>query len=287
MNTIDITAILASASCMVAPKPVLKWAGGKRSLAGEVMSRVPAEFGWYHEPFFGGGAVYFELLRTGRVTADRAVLSDALPRLIETYEAIRTDPSGAMASFGRLARVHTKEHYLAVRDAHNRSDCATEARVDRAARFLSLNRTCYNGLHRVNSRGGFNVPFGDFKGSPTLDEPNLLAVAETLRGAQLSCQDFEEALERTEESDFVYLDPPYDRCFVQYTAAGFSRVDQHRLADAVRRIHERGVRFVLSNASTAFVRSLYAGFAIETVSAPRAISSNGKARASVEEYLVS
>lgn len=271
--------------------PFLKWAGGKKRLAATVAARAPSHFARYHEPFLGGGAVFFALRGGGY--GGPANLADASAELISCFEAIRDEIEPLIAQLRRLA-----DSYLVSND---RSKVYYDVRarlplapVDRAARMMFLNRTCYNGLYRVNSQGGFNVPHGRYANPRIIDEANLRACSAVLKGVDLRCEDFEAACDRAEPGDFVYLDPPYQplsrtSSFTGYTAGAFGPVEQERLRNCFERMTARGVAAVLSNSDHACMRDLYGerDYGIEEVSMSRAINSVGSKRTAVPELLIS
>jgi DNA adenine methylase len=277
----------------VAPRPFLKWAGGKSALAPLIARRAPAGFRRYHEPFLGGGAVFFALASAG--AAPGAILNDANPDLVECYQAVRDslfDLRSALASLsaGYLSLSHDdRPAFYYARRAELPSTPA-----DRAARLVFLNHTCFNGLFRVNSRGLFNVPHGRYANPRILDEDGLRAASAALAGVELRCEDFEAACARALPRDFVYLDPPYQPLsqtarFTSYTSADFGAADQVRLRDAFDDMTARGVAALLSNSDHPAVRELYGGrgYAFETVQMSRAINSVGSARSPIPELLIS
>lgn len=272
--------------------PFLKWAGGKARLAPIVAARAPRAFGRYHEPFVGGGAVFFALAEEGRARA--AVLSDANCELVECYAVVREAVTGLVVRLAELANAYTS------RDPEGRRAFFYEQRAAapgtpeaRAARLIFLNRTCYNGLYRVNSRGEFNVPHGRYRNPRILDEAGLRAASHVLQRVELSCGDFETACNAADDGDFVYLDPPYQplsptASFTSYTAGDFGRADQERLRDAFEAMTRRGVAAMLSNSDHEAVRRLYdgLGYNFEVVAMSRAINSVGSGRAPVPELLI-
>lgn len=269
------------------PKPVLKWAGGKRQLLATLIERVQrvGDFHRYHEPFFGGGALFFEMHAQGMLSRRRAYLSDANVRLIECYDTLRDNVATLLQLLSIHADLHCPEYFYATR-----AEAPSEA-ARRAARLIYLNRTCFNGLYRENSRGEFNVPMGRYKNPRICDEDNLLAVSAALKKAKLFHRDFEAAAHDVVKGDFIYLDPPYDPIsptsyFTSYHANEFTREDQERLARVYRELDQRGAKLLLSNSDTPFIRSLYKGFTIETVYARRNVNSQASKRGPVAEVLV-
>jgi DNA adenine methylase len=283
----------------VIPRPFVKWAGGKGQLLAQFDPFWPATFRGYVEPFVGGGAVFFHLYRQGRLngpsTGPRAspvVLNDASAELMLCYEIIRDDLEGLQVALRRHEPHRLDaDYYYAVRAWDRGPDFARRPAVGRAARTLFLNRTCYNGLYRVNRQGHFNVPFGRYKDPRIVDEANLRAVSDALQGVNLHSDDFERCLEWATAGDLVYLDPPYDplsatASFTSYTSAAFDEDEQRRLADVYRRLGAAGCRVMLSNSDTALIRELYAGYRIKVLQARRAISSKGSGRGAIPELLI-
>jgi len=269
-------------------KPFLKWAGGKTALLGQLLPLVPRVFRRYHEPFLGGGAVYFALAsleKKGEVEFTDAYLSDANEELMETYKVVRDDVEGLLEWLGKFQAAHSKEFYYRLRDWYPLTP------VERAARFVYLNKTCFNGLYRVNKLGKFNVPMGNYKNPKICDEENLRLCSQALADAKLDCAPFEQVLDRAAAGDFVYFDPPYvpvsaTANFTAYTQDGFGWADQERLASVVRELDRRGCLVMLSNAWVEPLQQLYAGFRLVEVQAPRVINSKGTARGKVREMLV-
>lgn len=273
------------------PRPFVKWAGGKGQLLAQFEPFWPAEFGGYVEPFVGGGAVFFHLYRQGRLNG-RAALNDASDELMLCYRVIRDDLAGLLAAL-RRHQPHRLDagYYYAVRAWDRKPDFAQRPAVERAARTLFLNRTCYNGLYRVSQQGYFNVPFGRYENPQIVDEENLRAVSEALQNVALYSADFAQCLEWACPGDLVYLDPPYDplsvtSSFTGYTADDFGDDDQRRLADLFRQLDAAGCRVMLSNSDTARVRELYADYRVEVLQARRAINSKADGRSAIPELLV-
>ena len=271
-------------------KPFLKWAGGKAKLAPLVAERAPERIGRYHEPFLGGGAVFFALREAGRI-AD-AALADGNADLIGAWRAVRDVVEGVIAALEPLAARYLETEplkrafvYSEVRDQRPRLPAR------RAARLIFLNKTCFNGLYRVNREGRFNVPHGRHRNPRILDREGLREASAALACATIKAIDFEDACARAEPGDFVYLDPPYQplsatSAFTQYTSADFGFVDQQRLRDAFDGLTERGVPALLSNSAHPDIEALYRGYAIERVPMGRSINSNGAGRKPIDELLI-
>jgi DNA adenine methylase len=261
-----------------AARPFLRWPGGKRSLAPALLERAPARWkGHYVEPFVGGGALFFELHRLGRLGPKGAVLADANARLVRTYRAVRDDVDAVLEAFRRVAppgHVFTKDEYNELRaldpDAMPDHDCA--------AWLIAISRLCIKGLYRVNQKEGkFNVPFGDKKRPPDPGEANLRACSAALQGVHVLHADFAAVLRNVDKHDFVYADPPYDSedgsGFVAYTAEGFGDKDQERLAKALRQAALDGTAVMASNNLTSKVLEWYRGapFVVGCALAPRPV----------------
>lgn len=271
-------------------RPFLKWAGGKTQLLPQLRAATPPHIQTYYEPFLGGGALFFALQREGRF--ERAVLSDSNAELIGVYAQVR---DGVEELVEALA-VHQRKY----RAAADRADYYYRIRgkrptcgVGAAARLIFLNKTCFNGLYRVNSRGEFNVPHGSYVNPKICDADGLRAAAAALQGVELRTADFAEAMDAAHVGDFVYCDPPYvplseTASFTSYTAADFGPAEQQRLAAVAAEARARGIDVLLSNSGHPEVAQLYqeAGFRLETVEAARAINSNGAERGAVREYLI-
>lgn len=274
-----------SSKTRVIPRPFLKWAGGKGQLANTLLGFLPPVFNNYHEPFLGAGALFFCLYRAGYFKSRKAFLSDINWELITTFQAIQGE-TAAVISHLRNHR-YDRRHYYAVR-AQNPAELSP---AEIAARMIFLNRTGFNGLYRVNRRGEFNVPFGRYKNPSICDAENLQAVACALQGMEIFQAPFENVLQRAQQGDFVYFDPPYfplsqTANFVSYSQHGFGLSDQQRLADVFTELSRRGVYVMLSNSDTSWVRQRYRDFRMVQVSASRYINSRADRRSSVSELVV-
>jgi DNA adenine methylase len=262
-----------------AARPFIKWAGGKRQILRELVQRVP-KFKTYHEPFLGGGALFFALRPA------KAVLADNNLRLVRAWRGVRDDVETVIALLQTYP--HDREFFLELRERP--IDQATDPEV--AAWFIYLNKTGYNGLYRVNSRNVFNVPFGRYSNPTICDATNLRACAKALQGIEILHDDFGSVLGRARRGDFVYFDPPYvplstTSVFTSYTAEGFGREDQRRLRDVALKLKAKGVHVLLSNSSSALVRDLYADrFVVEEVSANRNLNCKGEKRGPVTEVII-
>lgn len=264
----------------LSPQPFLKWAGGKGRLLPQYESFFPTDYTTYHEPFLGGGAVFFHL------QPPQAVLSDVNPALVNVYRCIRDQVDAVIERLDEHQQRHCKEHYYQVRSQHSGSD------IDQAARLLYLNKTCFNGLYRENSKGEFNVPMGRYK-NPTICNPALLHTAsDALQRTEIEEQSFEAVCDRAQSAaDFVYFDPPYHPIsttsrFTSYSRYSFLVEEQIRLRDVFVELAQRGVQVMLSNSDCDFIRDLYQDFEIHTIWAARMINSNARRRGKIREVLV-
>lgn len=268
-------------------RPFLKWAGGKRQLLSVLKERVPAQsqHGTYYEPFLGGGALFLDL------QPKQAVVSDSNEELINCYEVVRDAVEELIIALEQHPNI--AEHYYKVREWDRCENYAQISCVERAARIIYLNKTCFNGLFRVNSQGQFNVPFGQYTNPNIVDKGVLRAVHEYLKNSNVTIlhEDFEKAISSARRGDFIYFDPPYDpvsstASFTGYDVNGFGKNEQRRLKAVFDDLNNRGCKVLLSNAYTPFIADLYQGYQQVKVEASRAINSNGNGRGKVEEILV-
>ena len=260
-------------------KPFVKWAGGKRQLLAEIHQHVPRTYGTYHEPFVGGGAVFFSLSPPGEV-----FLSDSNERLVRCYKGIKKDAKSVIEELKSYKRGRDFFEEMRQRDIDRASD------IEVAAWFIFLNKTGFNGLYRVNRKNRFNVPFGDGANRQLFDETNLLACQRALTNARIECQDFRQAAKRARPGDFVYFDPPYiplsaTSSFTSYTARGFTDADQRALRDLALDLKSRGVHVLVSNSSPA--AKLYGRpFSTTRVLATRQVNRNADGRGKIAELLI-
>ncbi len=268
-----------------AAAPIVKWAGGKTRVLRHLLAYMPA---WaasmrHVEPFAGGAALFFAR------APKRAILADINPALMDLYAVVRDSLDELIVELARLAAPHDEAHYYRVRERYNEERGVRDVR--QAARFLYLNRTCFNGLHRVNRRGEFNVPVGRYTRPRILDAPALHRARELLSKTELRSDCFEGTLASVGANDFVYLDPPYEprsrtASFTAYTESGFGPGDQRRLRDVFDELTRRGVACMLSNSDTAQMRALYRRYRLESIDAPRSLSSSARTRGVVRELVV-
>lgn len=266
-----------------AASPVLKWAGGKRQIVPEILSRLPQRIATYFEPFIGGGAVFFALSNQRRF--ERAVIGDKNPELVNVYRTLKEDVDGLIRALRKLELCHSESEYYRVRAAKPRSE------LGRAARILYLNRTGFNGLYRVNRSGHFNVPFGRYSAPRIVNEPRLRAAAAALSEVDIVLGDFEDVCRDCRRGDAVYFDPPYlpisaTAAFAEYHAEPFGVAEHTRLAQLFDDVARRGVSVVLSNSDTPVTRELFQKHRVHEVSVRRPINSVGTRRGGVGELLV-
>lgn len=266
--------------------PVVKWVGGKRQLLPQLLERLPESFDTYCEPFIGGGALLLA------VQPNKAIINDFNEELINVYLTVRDECPQLIEDLKR--HKNESEYYYYIRGLDRDIETwQSLSNVQRASRFLYLNKTCYNGLYRVSSQGFMNTPFGRYKKPNICPTEDLTALSNYLQSnsVQIMCGDYRTAVESLSKGDFVYFDPPYDpisvtSAYTGYTSGGFTKDNQRELAETCRMLNERGVLFMLSNSATEFIKGLYEDFNIEIVKAKRAINCKGNGRSPVDEVIV-
>lgn len=266
--------------------PILKWVGGKRQLLPSIVPRIPKSYSTYVEPFLGGGALLFA------TQPKVALVNDVNEELINVYQVVKDDVEELVS----LLKTYdsSSETFYRIRGLDRDVEkYASLSDVERAARIIYLNKTCFNGLFRVNRKGQFNVPFGKYKKPNIVNESVLRGVSEYFNSVDITftSKDYLSVLESIPSDSFVYLDPPYDpisetASFTDYAKGGFGRDEQVKLHDACVALDDMGIKFMLSNSATDFIKKLYADFKINIVSANRAVNSNGSKRGKVEEVIV-
>lgn len=271
--------------------PIVKWVGGKRQLLDEINKYIPKKFNTYYEPFFGGGAVLFHL------QPKKAVINDLNMDLITTYRVIKDKPNELIEALKK--HKNTSDYFYELRNIDLDSEKYKKLTdVEKAARLIYLNKTCFNGLFRVNSSGHFNTPFGNYKNPNIVNEPVIKAVNLYFKtnDITISNDDYAVVLQNVKAGDFVYLDPPYDpvsdtSSFTGYNAGGFTRKNQEELRDVCIELDKKGVNFLLSNSATSYIKEIYDAslfkvLKVEIVKAKRNINSNGNKRGEVDEVLI-
>jgi DNA adenine methylase len=265
---------------IVSPRPFLKWAGGKGKLIQQYIPYFPKKFKTYYEPFLGGAAVFFYL------NPPSAALTDINAELVNAYRCVRDNVEELILNLEVHQLRHCRDYYYEVRQ------CPGVTNIEKAARLIYLNKTCFNGLYRENSKGVFNVPIGKYK-NPKICNPALLrSVSAALQNAQINVRPFEDILEHASScDDFVYFDPPYHPLsptsnFTAYSRYSFTQDDQIRLKYVFAELAERGVKVMLSNSDCPFIRELYSDFNINSIIAPRLINSDARKRGKITEVVI-
>ena len=274
----------ASKQIVDVPKPFLKWAGGKRQLIQQIDEYIPRKFNKYIEPFVGGGALLFYLL------PEKAIIIDNNEELINCYRVIKNNVSQLV----ELLKAHKNEknYFYKIRALDREPDKFRKLTdIEKASRTIFLNRCCYNGLYRVNSKGQFNAPFGRYKNPRFCDEKNLNAVNIALQNVEIYKDTFGGCLELAEKDDFIYFDPPYHPIsstayFTSYTKENFGREAQRKLFKTFKKLDDKGCKVMLSNSSNDFIKKLYDGHNIKTIYAKRAINSKASKRGKIKELLI-
>ena len=273
---------------MLKGKPFVKWAGGKRQIIDKLKKYAPVDFDTYFEPFVGGGALLFEL------SPKKAVINDSNQELMNVYEVLCDEDKfkKMCRALNSYEKQHSEEFYYELRNKdRNKKTFSKLSDYTRAARTIYLNKACFNGLYRVNSKNEFNVPFGKKAKVNTYEGDNLITVSNylTMNDVKILCCDFEEAVSSAKKGDFIYFDPPYDSdtsTFNSYTEDGFGKDEQKRLAKVFKELDSRGCYVMLSNHNTHLVNELYKGYNIHVIEAKRNINANAKGRGNVEEVII-
>ena len=271
-------------------RPFVKWVGGKGKLVPQILEHFPEEYNDYYEPFVGGGALFFA------VSPPVARISDLNTVLISAYTRIKHDVEGLIMELKVLEDTYRslvlldekKELYLEKRAEFNALENTDPRKV---ALLIFLNKTCFNGMYRENSKGGFNVPFGKHLNPTICDEVNLRNVADALQDVSISLASYQDAIKNVKPGDFVYFDPPYHplnvtSSFTSYHADGFSAKDQEQLRDTFKALSEKGCKVMLSNSDSEFINELYKDFNVHKIYAARSINANGSGRGKIQEVLV-
>lgn len=271
------------------PKPFLKWVGGKGQLLEQFKNLFPKKYNKYYEPFVGGGAVFFYL------KPESGHINDINEVLINTYKIIKTKPHDLIEllrdledKFHKSKDENKKEFYYDIREKFND---IKKPNLQKSAYLIFLNKTCFNGMYRENSKGGFNVPFGQYKNPTILNESNILEVSKLLKHIEITNTSFEECLENAEKGDFIYFDPPYyplnkTSSFTTYSKDNFLEKEQEKLASLFKKLDKKGCYVMLSNSNTEFIEKLYKGYNIKKIYANRMINSVSSKRGKILEIVV-
>ena len=266
--------------------PILKWVGGKRQLLQDISNHLPDQFSTYYEPFLGGGAVLFHL------QPQKAVVNDVNEELINVYIVIRDHVHELIEDIKK--HKNQSDYFYKIRELdRDKQKYQQLSNIEKASRMIYLNKTCYNGLFRVNQQGEFNAPFGRYMNPNIVNEETLIAVSNYFNKTNITfkCGDFEDAVKYIRKGSFVYFDPPYDPVsdsanFTGYNKGGFDRQEQFRLKKLCDKLNGRGIKFLLSNSATEFILDLYQDYDITLVQASRPINSRADRRGKVDEVLV-
>lgn len=276
------TLIVDNCQC-TEPRPFLKWAGGKRQLLDDLLQSAPKQFNDYFEPFIGGGALFFKLSIQGKITL--AHLNDSNKVLMDAYRTVKEKPLELIAELKSPKYATDEDTFYEIR-----KEQPTDL-VKATARLFYLNKTAFNGLYRVNSKGLFNVPYGRYEKPKILDEENIFAVSKALEKDELTSLDFEQAVNCAKAKDFVYFDPPYKplsktSSFTSYTKEDFSEKDQQRLAKTFSELSNRGCFVMLSNSHNPWIIDLYKAYNVKVVHASRMINCKAEGRGKIEEVII-
>lgn len=266
------------------PRPFIKWVGGKTQLLPELIGRLPEEYGAYHEPFIGGGALYFAQAH------NKAIISDINEELINVYNTIKERPEELIRALKKHR--YEEEYYYKIRNVDRSTLYRGWSDTRKAARFIFLNKTCFNGLYRVNAKGQFNAPFGSYKDPKICDAENIRACSEHLnQNTTILLSTFSDVVKRAKKYDLVYFDPPYAPLsatsnFTGYSKQGFDVEMQVKLRDCMDKLTDKGVYVMLSNSSAPLIYDLYEEYYIDEVMASRAVNSKATKRGKVKEVVV-
>lgn len=266
-------------------KPFLKWVGGKRQLIPEIEKHIPENIDTYYEPFIGAGAILLHL------QPQKAVISDMNKELINCYNVIKNKKDELIKELSK--HKNEKDYFYEIRKWDQADNYSQRSDVERAARIIYLNKTCFNGLYRVNKKGYFNTPFGKYSNPTIVDKDNLNNLSLFFNACNLNIynQDFEKTIKDAKEGDFVYFDPPYDpltetASFTSYDSSGFGKEEQKRLKKVVDELTKKKVKVLLSNSCTQFIKELYKDYTIIEVKAKRSINSDSTKRGEISEVLI-
>jgi len=267
--------------------PIVKWVGGKRQLLTDIMPFIDRNCSTYVEPFIGGGAVFFEL------QPKKAIINDYNSELINVYTTVRNFPEQLIKKLEEHKNKNSEEYFYELRALDRKSEYASMSSIEKAARIIYLNKTCYNGLYRVNAAGQFNSPYGKYKNPNIVNATTIKAMSKYLQNPQITIKegDYRDALKGLRKGAFVYFDPPYmpissSSSFTGYTENGFSYEQQVELKKECDKLREKGIAFLQSNSDCQEIRELYKEYDIKTVQAKRTINSNANKRGEISEVLI-
>jgi DNA adenine methylase len=262
----------------------VKWAGGKTQLIDQLVPLLPKNFNRYIEPFVGGGALLFYILQ--KYPDKEVIISDVNKELMITYEVVKNDVEKLIKKLKEHKNKHNKDYYYKSRDI----DPNTLDNIEKAARFIYLNKTCFNGLYRVNSKGGFNVPIGSYKNPDIVQEDKLRVISKLLQNVTIKCESFEKVLTYAKKGDFVYFDPPYyplkTNSFTTYHHDEFLDKEHKQLAEVFKELAKKGCFVMESNSNTEFVKKLYPKYGVKLVTAKRLINCRSEGRGIINEIVI-
>lgn len=269
-------------------KPILKWVGGKRQLLSEIVPLIPKNINNYVEPFVGGGAVLFD------IQPNKAIINDSNSELINVYKTIMNNPDELIEELKMHKLNNSSDYFYEIRAMDREKNYKNYTTVNKASRIIYLNKTCYNGLYRVNQSGFFNTPYGRYKNPDIVNEITIKALSKYFNDNYIEIynEDYSNVISNLDKNDFVYFDPPYvpistSSSFTGYTDGGFTLENQKELKNYCDKLTEKGVRFLLSNSDSEFIHDLYSDYNIKTVKAKRFINSKAKNRGEINEVLIS
>jgi len=276
---------------LIKAQPFIKWVGGKRGLLKQILPFINNNFKNYHEPFLGGGAVFFELFSLGLLQDKKIFLSDLNSELINTYKVVQNIPNDLILNLENYKKNHSKEFYYKIRELDRKSNFQELSEIERATRFIYLNKTCFNGLYRVNKKGFFNTPIGSYKNPNIADKETILSSSKALQNVILLNQSFEKVINIVQKDDLVYLDPPYyplnaTSHFTSYDSNIFLDHQQKELFQIFQELEQLGVQTLQSNSDTDFIKNLYKDYRVNTVFANRFINSKANNRGKISEIII-
>lgn len=274
------------------PSPFLKWVGGKRGLLSQILPLVPKDFNNYFEPFVGGGALFFELYSLGRLKNKKTYLFDINSELINTYNIVKNNPSELIKELQKFEKNHSKDFFYEIRSWDREESFLKIGNIERASRFIYLNKTCFNGLYRVNKKNQNNVPIGHYKNPTICNEKTIYSASASLQNAIILNASYKEVLKYASSDDFIYFDPPYHPLtetsfFTSYSELDFLEQDQRELCEVFKKLDKIGTNLLHSNSDTTFIKELYQEFKITTIQANRFINSKADGRGKISELLIS
>lgn len=272
-------------------QPFIKWVGGKRGLLSQIIPLIPKEFNNYFEPFVGGGAMFFELYSLGLLKSKNVYLFDINSELINAYNVVKNNPVELIENLNKFKKKHSKEFYYEIRALDREENFLKKSDIFRATRFIYLNKTCFNGLYRVNSKGYHNVPIGSYKNPNICDELVIYNASEALQNAIILNTSYKDVMLHASKNDFIYFDPPYypltvTSSFTSYSEFEFLDKEQKELFDVFEELDKKECKVVQSNSDTDFIKDLYQEFSLDNMQANRFINSKSSGRGKISELLI-